>query len=64
VGNRGIGDAIGGAVNFWQDPWGNTFKALKGTAAGLAKDALPALTEATFAKAIFAAIALRCRAFP
>ncbi|GAA1772211.1 hypothetical protein [Agromyces humatus] len=70
----GIGEAIGGAVNYWQDPFGNTFKALKDAAAGLAKDVLPALTEATlpdltaewflsayaiaFATAIFAAIVL------
>jgi type IV secretion system protein TrbL len=43
----GIGEAIGGAVNYWQDPFGNTFKALKDAAAGLARDVLPALTEAT-----------------
>ena len=70
----GIGEAIGGAVNYWQDPFGNTFKALKDAAAGLAKDVLPALTEATlpdltaewflsayaiaFATAILAAIVL------
>ena len=70
----GIGDAIGGAVNYWQDPFGNTFKALKDAAGGLAKDVLPALTKATlpdlsaqwflsayaiaFATAILAAIVL------
>ena len=70
----GIGDAIGGAVNYWQDPFGNTFKALKDAAGGLAKDVLPALTQATlpdlsaqwflsayaiaFATAILAAIVL------
>lgn len=44
---NGIGEQIGGAVNYWQDPFGNTFKALKDAASGLAKDVLPALTEAT-----------------
>lgn len=44
---NGIGETIGGAVNFWQDPFGNTFEALKDAASGLAKDVLPALTEAT-----------------
>jgi len=43
----GIGDAISGAINYWQDPWGNTFKALKDSAKGLANDVLPQLTEAT-----------------
>lgn len=43
----GIGESIGGAVNYWQDPFGNTFKALQDAASGLAKDVLPALTEAT-----------------
>ncbi|MGW4928622.1 hypothetical protein ACWEOH_05645 [Agromyces sp. NPDC004153] len=71
---NGIGEQIGGAVNYWQDPFGNTFKALKDAAAGLAKDVLPALTEAAlpdltadwflsayaiaFATAILAAIVL------
>ncbi|MDQ0894506.1 hypothetical protein [Agromyces ramosus] len=71
---NGIGEQIGGAVNYWQDPFGNTFQALKDAAAGLAKDVLPALTEATlpdltagwflsayaiaFATAIMAAIVL------
>lgn len=70
----GVGEAIGGAVNYWQDPFGNTFKALKDAATGLAKDVLPALTEAAlpdltaewflsayaiaFATAILAAIVL------
>lgn len=44
---NGIGETIGGAVNFWQDPFGNTFQALKDAASGLAEDVLPALTEAT-----------------
>lgn len=73
IGN-GVGESIGGAVNYWQDPFGNTFKALQDAAAGLAKDVLPALTEATlpdlsaewflrayaisFATAIFAAVVL------
>ncbi|WP_448812173.1 hypothetical protein [Agromyces bauzanensis] len=71
---NGIGEAIGGVANFWSDPWGNTFKALKDAAASLAKDVLPALTESTlpdltadwflsayavaFATAILAAIVL------
>lgn len=73
----GVTDAIngiGGAVSYWSDPWGNTFKALQDAAAGLSKDVLPALTEATlpdlstewfvrayavsFAAAIFIAVAL------
>jgi len=70
----GLGESIGGAVNYWQDPFGNTFKALQDAASGLAKDVLPALTEATlpdlsadwflrayaisFATAIFAAVLL------
>lgn len=70
----GIGETIGGAVNYWQDPWGNTFKALKDAASQLANDVLPALTKATlpdltaewflnayaiaFATAIFSAIVL------
>jgi type IV secretion system protein TrbL len=36
-----------GAVSYWSDPWGNTFKALRDAAAGLARDVLPALTSAT-----------------
>ena len=46
----GIGDVINGisgAVSYWSDPWGNTFKALQDAAAGLSRDVLPALTEAT-----------------
>lgn len=73
----GIGDAIGGftgAVSYWSNPWGNTFKALQDAAKGLSKDVLPALTDATlpdlstdwflrayaisFAAAIFVAVAL------
>jgi type IV secretion system protein TrbL len=46
----GVGDVINGitgAVSYWSDPWGNTFKALQDAAAGLSRDVLPALTEAT-----------------
>lgn len=39
-------DVLTGAVGFWQDPWGNTFKTLQDAARGLAQDLLPALTEA------------------
>jgi hypothetical protein len=73
----GAGDAINGAigaVNYWSDPWGNTFKALQDAASSMAKDILPALTQATlpdlnvewflrlyaisFASAIFVAVVL------
>lgn len=73
----GLGDVIDGftgAVSYWSDPWGNTFKALQDAAKGLSKDVLPALTEATlpdlstdwflrayaisFAASIFVAVAL------
>lgn len=73
----GLGDVINGftgAVSYWSDPWGNTFKALQDAAKGLSKDVLPALTDATlpdlstdwflhayaisFAAAIFVAVAL------
>jgi len=40
-------NTIGQSVGFWQDPFGNTFKALQVAAKGLAQDVLPALTEAT-----------------
>ncbi len=40
-------NGVNGAVTFASDPFGSTFKALKEAAAGLAKDVLPALTEAT-----------------
>ena len=46
----GIGDAVNGAagaISYWSDPWGNTFKALRDAAAGLSRDVLPALTAAT-----------------
>jgi len=73
----GLGDLVNGAsgaVAYWSDPWGNTFKALRDAAAGMSKDILPALTSATlpdlttewfvntykisFATAIFVAVAL------
>lgn len=46
----GLGDVVNGftgAVSYWSDPWGNTFKALQDAAKGLSKDVLPALTDAT-----------------
>lgn len=73
----GVGDAVGGAagaINYWSDPWGNTFKALQDAASGMAHDILPALTGAvlpdlnaewflnlyavSFASAIFVAVVL------
>ncbi len=73
----GLGDLVNGAsgaIAYWSDPWGNTFKALRDAAAGMSKDILPALTSATlpdltaewfvnaykisFATAIFVAVAL------
>lgn len=56
-GDNPIGDMIGGvedfvngltgAVGFAQDPFGAIFNALRDAAAGLARDVLPAITEAT-----------------
>lgn len=43
----GISDAVTGTVSFFSDPFGSTFKALQEAASGLAKDVLPALTQAT-----------------
>ena len=47
-------DAVGGAINgavqtvdFWTDPWGNTFKSLQAAAHGLAESVLPTVTKAT-----------------
>jgi type IV secretion system protein TrbL len=73
----GLGDVINGVsgtVSYLSDPWGNTFEALRGAAAGLSRDVLPALTQATlpdltadwfinayrvsFATAIFVAVVL------
>jgi len=73
----GVGDFLNGAagaVSYWSDPWGNTFKALRDASAGLSKDVLPVLTQATlpdltaewfvnayavsFAAAIFVAVIL------
>lgn len=73
----GVQDLINGAtgaISYWSDPWGNTFKALQDAAAGLSRDVLPALTQATlpdlnaqwflnayavsFAAAIFVAVLL------
>lgn len=46
----GVGDlidGIGGAVGFAQDPFGAIFNTLRDAASGLARDVLPAITEAT-----------------
>ncbi|MGV8970704.1 MAG: hypothetical protein ACOH10_00150 [Rhodoglobus sp.] len=40
-------NGVTGAVSYWSDPWGNTFKALQDAASGLSRDVLPALTAAT-----------------
>lgn len=42
-----IVDGIGGAVGFAQDPFGAIYKSLQDAASGLARDVLPAITEAT-----------------
>jgi type IV secretion system protein TrbL len=73
----GLGDGVNappGGVSYLSDPWGNTFEMLRDAAAGLSRDVLPALTDATlpdlsadwfigayrvsFATAIFVAVAL------
>ena len=73
----GLGDVVNsppGGVSYMSDPWGNTFEILRDAAAGLARDVLPALTQATlpdlsaewfidayrvsFATAVFAAVVL------
>ena len=73
----GLGDGVNappGGVSYMSDPWGNTFEMLRDAAAGLSRDVLPALTQATlpdlsaewfinayrvsFATAIFVAVAL------
>ena len=44
------GGAVAGAlqtVDFWTDPWGNTFKSLQAAAHGLAESVLPTVTKAT-----------------
>ncbi|TPW78402.1 hypothetical protein [Schumannella sp. 10F1B-5-1] len=46
----GVGDAVNGAVgavSYWSDPWGNTFKALKDASKSLSSELLPAVTKAT-----------------
>jgi hypothetical protein len=43
----GIANGVAGAVNFWSDPFGNTFRAFQGAAKGLATQLLPQLTSAT-----------------
>ena len=47
---NGVGSAIGGAaggVNFWSDPWGNSFKSLQDSARNLSQTVLPTITKAT-----------------
>jgi hypothetical protein len=67
-------NGVAGAVSYWSDPWGNTYKALRDAANGLATQLLPQLTSATlpdltvdwflnaykvsFAAAIFGAVLL------
>ena len=36
-----------GIIDFWSDPWGNTFKALQASARQLSDSVLPAVTDAT-----------------
>jgi hypothetical protein len=46
----GIGGAVSaasGLIDFWSDPWGNTFKALQASARQLSDSVLPAVTDAT-----------------
>ena len=73
-GVTGTINGIGGAISYWTDPWGNTYKALRDAANGLATQLLPQLTSATlpdltvdwfinaykvsFATAIFGAVLL------
>ena len=40
-------NGVAGAVSYWSDPWGNTYKALRDAANGLATQLLPQLTSAT-----------------
>ncbi len=47
---NGIGNTVNGVagvVSYWSDPWGNTYKALRDAAKGLATQLLPQLTSAT-----------------
>ncbi len=48
--SKGIGGIVNtanGAIDFWSDPWGNTFKALQASARDLSTTVLPAVTKAT-----------------
>lgn len=75
--SNGVAGAVGGVsgvIDFWSDPWGNTFEALQSSARQLSDSVLPAVTDATlpdltadwfvkayavtFALAIFLAVAL------
>ncbi|MFD1716167.1 hypothetical protein ACFSBZ_16960 [Amnibacterium flavum] len=42
-----IVNGISGAVNYWSDPWGNTFTALRDAAKSLSTELFPFLTSAT-----------------
>jgi type IV secretion system protein TrbL len=47
---NGVSNAIltaSGVIDFWSDPWGNTFKALQSSARQLSDSVLPAVTDAT-----------------
>lgn len=73
-GIQGAISTASGIIDFWSDPWGNTFKALQASARQLSDSVLPAVTDATlpdlnadwfvkayavtFALAIFLAVAL------
>lgn len=43
----GIVNSATGVIDFWSDPWGNTFKALQDSARNLSTTVLPAVTKAT-----------------
>ena len=48
--SKGIAGAVSsatGIIDFWSDPWGNTFKALQASARQLSDSVLPAVTDAT-----------------
>lgn len=46
-GVSGAASAVTGVIDFWSDPWENTFKALQASARALSDSVLPAVTEAT-----------------
>lgn len=47
TGVQGVISTASGVIDFWSDPWGNTFKALQASARGLSDSVLPAVTDAT-----------------